>query len=136
MIPLPKPRGFWDYASFAFVMAGALVFVFWVEASNGVGWADAVLALAAAVLLVLSIILARRAEKAAWIVRPTRWVQPLIKLGILALLFGSIYEDAYILHRRDITADRIRHDAVIGIPLSIAILLPLRRRKIVGDQLP
>ena len=28
MIPLPKPRGFWDYALFALAMTGALVLLF------------------------------------------------------------------------------------------------------------
>jgi hypothetical protein len=57
MIPLPKPRGFWDYALFAFVMAGALVFLFWLEASDGVGWADAAFAFAGAVLFVFATII-------------------------------------------------------------------------------
>ena len=52
MIPLPKPRGFWDYALFALMMTGLLVLLFWMDASNGIGWADAAVAVAAAVLFV------------------------------------------------------------------------------------
>lgn len=51
MIPLPKPRGFWDYTLFALLIAGVLLLLFWMEASGGVGWADGALALGSAVLL-------------------------------------------------------------------------------------
>lgn len=34
------PRGFWDYALFALIMTGAILFLFWLEASDGVGRAD------------------------------------------------------------------------------------------------
>jgi len=37
MIPLPKPRGFWDYTLSALVIMGILVFLFRLEASDGVG---------------------------------------------------------------------------------------------------
>jgi len=40
-------------------MTGALLFSFWLEASGGVGWADAALAFTAAVIFVLAIILVR-----------------------------------------------------------------------------
>jgi hypothetical protein len=29
MIPLPKPRGFWDYALLALFMTGLLMLLFW-----------------------------------------------------------------------------------------------------------
>jgi hypothetical protein len=69
MIALPKPRGFWDYALFALVMTGLLMF-FWPGASDAVGWTDAALALATAVLFVSAVVLSRRAERAAWTARP------------------------------------------------------------------
>jgi hypothetical protein len=69
MIYLPKPRGFWDYALFALVVTGLLMF-FWLGATDAVGWTDAALALAAAVFFVPAVPLLRRAERAAWIARP------------------------------------------------------------------
>jgi hypothetical protein len=106
MIPLPKPRGFWDYALFALLLTGLLVALFWFEASDGVGWADAALAFAAAVLCVLAIVLAGRNEKASLIVRSTWQANQLGAIGAFLLMFGAIYAAAYILHRRDITASR------------------------------
>jgi drug/metabolite transporter (DMT)-like permease len=91
MIPFPKPRGFWDYALFALVMTGALLFMFWLEASDGVGWADAALAFTAAVLCVMAIILVRRREKATWMAQPTWYGYLLAVLGALGLTFGTIY---------------------------------------------
>jgi hypothetical protein len=70
MIPVPKPNRFWDYAFFAFVMTGLLMFLLWPGASDAVGWTEPALALAAAVLFVPAVVLARRAERAAWIARP------------------------------------------------------------------
>lgn len=128
MIPLPKPRGFWDYGFFALMLTGLLVLLFWVEASDGVGWADAALAFAAAVLCVLIIALSRRNEQAAWIVRSSWQVNLLVAFGSFLLMFGALYADAYILHRGDITATRIRHDMILAIALPIATLFPLRRR--------
>src|SRR5471030_2908837 len=81
MIPLPKPRGFWDYALFALVMTSMLMFLFWLEASGAVGWADVALASATAVLFVLAIILARRGEKAKWIAQPNWLAYLLVPVG-------------------------------------------------------
>lgn len=128
MIPLPKPRGFWDYALFALIMAGILMFLFWLEASDAVGWADTAFAFATAVLCVLAIVLARRAEKATWIAQPTRSVYLLVVLGAFGMMFGAIYADAYLLHRRDITSSRFRHDAVLGVLLTAATMWSSRRR--------
>ena len=128
MIPLPKPRGFWDYELFALMLTGLLVLLFWVEASNGVGWADAALAFGAAELCVLTIVFSRRNEKAAWIVRSSWQANPLVTLGSVLLMFAVLYADAYILHRKDMTTARIRHDMILAIALPIAMLLPLRRR--------
>ena len=128
MIPLPKPRGFWDYALFALVMTGALVFLFWLEASDGVGWADAALAFAAAVLFVFAVILARRREKTQWIAQPTWHAYVLALLGGFVLMFGAIYADTYLLHRRDITSSRLRHDIVLAIVLTAGTLWSSRRR--------
>src|SRR5713101_2476622 len=83
MIALPKPRGFWHYALFALIVTGALLFLFWMEASEGVRWTDATVAFAAAVLCVLAIVLFRRGEKAKWIAQPTRYAQLIIALGAI-----------------------------------------------------
>jgi hypothetical protein len=128
MIPLPKPRGFWDYALFALMMTGLLSFLFWLEASDGVGWADAALASASAVFLVFAIILARRGEKAAWIKQPTWHVYPAAALGVLAVMFGAIYADAYLLHHRDLAPNRLRRDVVVAIVSTAGIVSSLLRR--------
>jgi hypothetical protein len=112
MIPLPKLRGFWDYALFALIMTGMLAFLFWLEASDGVGWPDRALACMAAVLFVFATVLARRGEKARWIAQPTWHAYILVCLGTFALMFSAIYADAYLLHRRDLTSNRLRHDIV------------------------
>jgi thiol:disulfide interchange protein len=135
MIPLPKPRGFWDYALFALLMTGVLVFLFWLEASDGVGWADAALALVAAVLLVLEIILARRGEKATWIARPTWHVYLVGTLAALVLMFGATYVDAYFLHHTDITSKRLRNDAGLAIMLTAVALWSARKRRSASRQL-
>jgi hypothetical protein len=133
MIPLPKPRGFWDYALFAFVMTGLLMFLFWLDASDAVGWTDAALAFATAVLGVFAIILARRAERATWIARPSRYVNLLAVLGAIGLMFGAIYADAYLLHRRDMTSSRLRHDIVFaGVLTAVMLWSSLRRRPAVS----
>src|SRR5215469_3068863 len=128
MISLPKPRGFWDYALFALIMAGALLFLFWMEARGGVGWPDVEFAVGSALLFVFSIILARRGEKAEWITRPSRRVYLVTALGAFALIFGAIYADAYLFHRRDITANRVRHDIVVAVPILAVALWSWRRR--------
>jgi len=135
MIPLPKPRGFWDYALFALVMTGALVFLFSLEASDGVGWADAAFAFAGAVLFVFATILARRREKATWIARPTWYAYLLAALGAFVLIFGVTYADAYILHRRDINSSRLWHDVVLAIVLIAGTLWASRRRPPARRQL-
>lgn len=127
MIPLPKPRGFWDYALFALLMTGLLMFSFWLEASDAVGWADTALAFATAVLCVFAIVLART-EKATWIAQPTRSAYLLAVLGAFGIVFGAIYADAYLLHRRDITSGRFHHDAVWGVLLTAVTLWSSRRR--------
>jgi drug/metabolite transporter (DMT)-like permease len=134
MIPLPKPRGFWDYAIFALVMTGLLLFVFWIGASDGVRWADAMLAFAAAVLFVLAIIVVRRGEKANWIKQPRWYVQMLGVLGTFGLVFGAVYADAYLLHGRAITSSRLRHDVVLAVVLTAVTLWSLRRRSLVRSD--
>jgi Phage integrase family len=128
MIRLPKPRGFWDYALFALVMTGALMFFFLLEASDRVGWADAALAFVAAVLFVFTVILARRAEKAKWIAQPTLYACLLAGLGAFGLMFGAVYADAYLFHRRDITSSRLRHDMVFAVTFTAVMLWSSRRR--------
>lgn len=128
MIPLPKPRGFWDYALSALVMTGLLSLLFWLEASDGVHWVDAVVAFVSAVLSVFGIILARRAEKASWIEQPTWRVYLIAAPGAFAMMFGAIYADAYFFHRRDITARRFWDDVVLAILLTAVMLWSSRRR--------
>jgi hypothetical protein len=121
MIPLPKPRGFWDYTLFALVMTGLLLFLFWLEAGDRIGWTDAALACAAAVLLVFAIILARRGEKARWIAQPNWHVYVLAPLGAVALALGAIYADSYLLHRSDITSKRLWHDMGLAIVMTAVL---------------
>jgi hypothetical protein len=128
MTPFPKPRGFWDYALFALMMTGLLFFLFWVNAIDRVRWSDALLAATGAVLLVLGIIVMRRGEKAKWIVHPTWRAHLLVTLGAVSLLFGAIYADAYLFHRRAITPDRLERHVI---PTAVAIVTTLwasRRR--------
>lgn len=135
MIRVPKPRGFWDYALFALVMAGALLSLFWLEGSDGVGWADAALAFIAAVLCVLAIVLVRRGEKATWIAQPTRYAYLLGVLGASGLVFGTMYADAYLLHRSDITSSRLGHDLVFSVGLTAVMLWYFRKRPPAKRQL-
>ena len=135
MIPFPKPRSFWDYALFALLMTGALMLLFWTEESYRVGWADVAFAFATAVFLVFGIILARRGEKATWIARPA-WHQYLLaSLGAFVIMFGAIYADAYLLHRRDITYTRLRHDMVSALVLTAGTVWSLRRVRSARRQL-
>ena len=133
---LPKPRGFADYGLFALLMTGLLVFLFWAEASNGVGWTDCALAFAGAVLLVFAIILVRGNEKAAWIARPTWPTTLLASLACFALVFGAIYADAYLLHRADLTFRRLSRDMVVWIVLAASVAWSLIRRSNSARKLP
>jgi hypothetical protein len=128
MIPLPKPRGFLDYGLFAMILTGLLLLLFWFQASDPVGWADAGLAFAAAVVFVLAVVLVRRREKAKWIAQPTRFAHLVLVLGTFLLMFGAIYADAYVLHRRDITSSRLRHDVVFAAFLAVGMFWSLRRQ--------
>jgi protein-S-isoprenylcysteine O-methyltransferase Ste14 len=128
MSPFPKPRGFWDYALFALVMTGGLLFLFWMEAADRLRWTDVLLAAIGAVLIVLGIITMRRREKAKWITQPAWRMQLLVTLGVLFLLFGIVYADARLLHRREITSDRLQH-AVIPIVVALATTLWESRRR-------
>ena len=129
MIPLPKPRGFWDYALFALIMTVILLVLFRLEASDGGSWADVALAGVVAVLFVFATILARRGEKARWIAHQTWRADLLVSLGVIVLMFGAIYADAYLLHPNDLTSIRLRHDIVLAVTLPAAWLWSLRRRK-------
>jgi len=124
-----KPRGFWDYALFALVMASALMLLFWLQASNAVGWTDAAIAFAAAVLLVFFIILSRWGEKAKWIEQPSWHVSALITLGVFVFLFGAIYADSYLLHPGDLTSETLGDDIVFFLILFVLNLsFPSRSR--------
>jgi hypothetical protein len=104
MIAALKPRGFLDYGLFALMLTGMLMVIFSYETSGGIGWADAALALAAAVFGILAIILVRRKEKAAWIARPTWQIGLLLSLGASSFIVGAICADSYLLHRRSLAA--------------------------------
>jgi hypothetical protein len=132
MIPLPKPRGFGDYTLFGLIMSGALLFLFWLDASDGVRWTDATLAFVAAVLIVSVIIVVCRGEKARWMAQPTRYAHLFAVLGAFGLTFGAMYVDAYLLHRRNITSDRLRDDMVSAVVLTSVMLWSLRRRRTAG----
>ena len=126
MIPLPKPRGFWDYGLFALIFAGLLVLVFWAEGrSRGIGLADVALALAAAGLCVFAIILLRRNENAAWIAQPTWRARLLLLLGVWFFVVAVISVDAYLLHHTAVTGGQI----VPVLIAAAAVFVPLRRRK-------
>jgi hypothetical protein len=129
MTRFPKPRGFWDYALFALAVTGGLVVLFSLEASDRVGWADAALASAIAVLSVLVIVLGRRREKARWIAQPTRCVYLVAIFGALVLMFGGAYVDTYFLHRKDITSNQLCRDAAIAIAVAAGSVWPLLRRR-------
>ena len=122
MAPLPKPRGFWDAALLALVMAGVLFFLFWLDASDGVGWTDASFAFATALVGVLGVVLVRKGERAIWIAQPTRSTHSIAVLGALGFIYGAIYADAYLFHRRDITFSRLRHDIVFCAVWTAVIL--------------
>jgi|SRR6185437_4560769 len=134
MIPLPKPRGFWDYSLFALLIAGLLLLLFWMDASDGVGWSDAGLALAAAASCVFAIILARRRGRAAWIVRPTWYAYLLSVLGVSTLMVGAPFADAYLLHRSDITSSQILHDIVVSLLSTAGLLWFLRKQSLARRQ--
>lgn len=136
MIPLPKPRGFWDYALFALIMSGMLLLLFWAEARDGISWVDGALALAAAVFFVLAIILARRGEKAKWISQPSPYTYSLMILGTVVMMFGAVYGDAYLLHRTDISSSRVWHDIVLAVVIVAVMLWSLRKRLRPSRQLP
>jgi hypothetical protein len=123
MIPLPKPRGFWDYSLFALTLTGPFVLLFWLQERGGFGWADVALALAASALMVSAAIFARRGERAAWIARPTWQARLLAVVGAVFLIFWTVFADTYFLHRRDLTASRFRVWIVVFIAWLTAQLL-------------
>jgi hypothetical protein len=128
MIPFPKPRGFWDYTLFALAMTGLLSFLFWMEASDRVSWPDAAVACGAAGFFVFATILARRGEKAKWIGQPSWHAYLFICFGAFAFMFGAIYADAFLLHRRDLTSHRLQHDIMPAVLTPAAILWSFRER--------
>ena len=134
MIPNPQQRRFWHHMRFALVVTGLLLCVFWVEASDRVGWGDAALAFGGALLLVLAIILVgRQRDKAVWVDQPTWGTKVLFGLAGILLGLGLLYADAYLLHRRDLTATRFSHDILLGaiallVPAFAALLSELRKR--------
>ena len=79
---------------------------------------------------------ARRNEKAVWIVRPTWRADLLAVLSASLLVVGAIYADAYILHRRDITAGRFRHDIVLGVAVSTPVLCRYEDKILQGVSRP
>lgn len=126
MGPLLQPRGFWDYAIFAVLLWVFLLGLFWSEASDAIGWGDALLALIAAPLGVFLIILARGAEKAAWIARPTLFTYVCAALGANAYILGTLYVDAFVFHQKDINFNRFAHLAAVAFVGAAFVLWKLR----------
>jgi hypothetical protein len=135
MISFPKPRGFWDYGLFALAMSGFLLLLFWLDASDGLRWADSLFALTAAALFVLAIILSRRGEKAKWIAQQTWATRILAVFGTLGALYGAMYADSYLFHRRGITSSRLLHDVVSAVVFAAVMLWWLRTRSSASRQL-
>ena len=52
----------------------------------------------------------------------------LVSVGAFALIFGATYADAYLLHRGDITPNRIWHDIAFAIVLTVGFLWSFRGR--------
>jgi len=127
MIPLPKPRGFWDYALFVLILTSFFVLLFWLEVRSGIGWADVLLGFGAAALCAAMIVLARQNEKATWILRPTWRAALLVSFGTFVMIFGAVWADLYILHRTDMTASNFRHDVVLALLLPLAITFSIKR---------
>jgi uncharacterized membrane protein YfcA len=125
MVSLSNPIRFWDYSGFALIMTAALTLLFWVEASDAIGWADLGLAFCAAALLVSVIFLARRRAWAPWVARQPRWRQYLI---VLLFLAASMFADSYLLHPRDITAMRLKHDIPALLAFIVSVLWAYRER--------
>ena len=62
------------------------------------------------------------------IAQPTWYVYPLAILVAFVLMFGAIYADTYLLHRRDFTSNRLRRDTVIAIAVTAGTFLSFLRR--------
>ncbi len=129
----PKPRGFWDYSIFALAMSGFLLLWFWGDAHDRLRWADGLLAATGAVLFVLGVILVRRGEKAKWIAHPTWRVYLGWTVGVSVWLFGTVYADAYLLHRESISSNRLWHD-VAAVAFSAAITFSVLRNRGTGTR--
>lgn len=128
MTPFLKPRGFWDYALSAFVLAGMLLLLFWVEA-NRIVLADAAMALGGGLLFIFAVILARRGEKAKWIARPT-WQVPLAATLVASVfVFGALYADAHLVHHKGIPSDRLLRDLIFILVPAAGTTWMSRRRQ-------
>ena len=128
MLAFPKPRGFWDYALFAFLLTGSLLFLFWSEASDGIRWGDATLALTVAILSVVAIVLSRRREKAKWMRQPTWFVYSVATLGTIAVMYGAAYADAYLLHRGKVNSGKLSDNLVYAVIFAAVMLWSSRKR--------
>ncbi len=83
---------------------------------------------AAATLAVSAIVLGRRGEKSKWIAQQPWPALAIVSFGKFVWMFGAIYADAYLFHRRDLTSNRRQHDLVLAIVVPCAVLWSLRRR--------
>lgn len=118
MVALPKPRGLWDYVLGAVLMSGLFLLLFWIDATRGIGSADAALAVAAGILFAGFVILTRRDEKAAWLRRTTIVEYALGCFAAFSFIFGFTYTDAYFLQHEKITRSRLWHDLLFAVLLS------------------
>ena len=135
MIRLPKARGLWDYSLFALLLTGLLLLDVWLASTYRIDWADVVFALAAAILMTLGIVLARRKEKAEWIKRPSWRTSFIALVAIFAFLGAAEYADGYLLHHTTITAHQLGHDLIFGLFMSASLTWWWRRRSQASSQL-
>ena len=110
-------------------MSGVLLLLFWTESSTGGGWRDSAVAFLTAVLFALGVITARRAERAAWTKEPTRTAYLLAFFGASAALFGAIRVDAGLLHRGDLTTNRLVRDSIVTMSVVLVSLWSLRKQR-------
>jgi hypothetical protein len=105
--------------------------VFWVEASDRVGWGDAALAFGGAVLFVMALLcVGSLSNKAAWVDHPTWKTKLLFGLAGVLLGLGLLYADSYFLHPQDLTVTRFRHDILLGaVALACAALFSELRKR-------
>jgi cytochrome c oxidase assembly factor CtaG len=115
-------------------MTGLLLPLFWSYSAYRIGWADAALTLAIAILMTLGVVLARRREKAQWIKHPTWRTSLIAVLAASALMYAAEYADSYVLHGKTITAHQLRHDLMFNLLVFAGLTWLFRRRSQARSQ--